>query len=251
MPDQPKPDPRAVRLMKRFREMEQWKLDAWAHGKSGTEKLCNLLLYRQGDKTDRLLAAQFLGYARTNLRAAQCLAQVAMWRGDDPDVRWTAMFALNAMGGPYAMTAIASVFINIDSSKVMVRTRSQPEKSLGLWALEFLYDMPQGRSYLEGVASGRSHEPQIWAWALVMLFDDDPPRWSRVVQEVVITETDPLPRRKIALELLIYLLTDSHFSAQWDGRSAWDSVASIALAKSDPPQLRSVAEAAMRQRPRR
>ena len=231
--------------------MEKWKLDAWAHGKSGTEKLCNLLLYRQGDKTDRLLAAQFLGYAKTNLRAAQCLASVAMWRGDDPDVRWTAMFALNAMGGPYAMTAIASVFINIESSKVMVRTRNSPTKSLGLWALEFLYDMPEGRTYLEGVAGGSGHDPQIWAWALVMLFDDDPPRWSRVLEDVMRSETEPLPRRKMALEALIYLLTDSHFAAQWDGRSAWDSVASVALAKSDPPQLRSIAEAAMRQRPRR
>ena len=141
--------------------MEKWKLDAWAHGKSGTEKLCNLLLYRQGDKTDRLLAAQFLGYAKTNLRAAQCLASVAMWRGDDP------------------------------------------------------------------------------------------PRWSRVLEDVMRSETEPLPRRKLALEALIYLLTDSHSSTQWDGRSAWDSVASIALAKSDPPQLRSVAESAMRQRPHR
>jgi len=49
----------------------------------------------------------------------------------------------------------------------------------------------------------------------------------------------------------VYLLTDSHYSAQWDGRSAWDSVASVALARSDPPQLRSIAESAMRQRPHR
>jgi hypothetical protein len=160
------------------------------------------------------------------------------------------MFALNSMGGPYARTALASVFINVDSSKVMVRTRNSPEKSLGLWALEFLYDMPEGRLYLEGVASGHGHEPMVWAWALVMLFDDDPPRWSAVLQDVVTTETEPLARRKIGLEALIYLLTDSHFSAQWDGRSAWDSVASIALAKSDPPQLRSIAESAMRRRPR-
>ena len=84
-----------------------------------------------------------------------------------------------------------------------------------------------------------------------MLFDDDPPRWSRVLEDVMRSETEPLPHRKMALEALIYLLTDSHFAAQWDGRSAWDSVASVALAKSDPHQLRSIAESAMRQRPPR
>jgi hypothetical protein len=231
--------------------MEQWKEDAWAHGKSGTEALCTILTSRHAEKTDRLLAAQMLGNAKTNWRAAQCLTQVALTPGDDPQVRWAAMFALNTIGGPYAVSALGTVFTSGESSKITVRTSHHPEKSLGLWALEFLYDLPEGRRFLEGVASGRGHEPQIWAWALVMLFDDDPPRWSRVVQDVVVTETDPLPRRKMALEVLIYLLTDSHFSAQWDGRSAWDSVASISLAKSDPPELRSIAQTAMRQRPPR
>jgi HEAT repeats len=253
MPDPPKPDPRAVEVMKRLRIMERWKEDAWAHGKGGTEALCAILKGRQFPKTERLMAAGMLGYAKTNLRAQQCLTEVAITRGEDPQVRWAAMFALNAIGGPYAMSALSTVFINIDSSKVMVPVRNQPSKSLGLWALEFLYDLPEGRSFLEEVASRsrRGQEPMVWSWALVMLFDDDPPRWSRVVQDVVATTTEPLPLRKIALELLIYLLTDSHFASMWDGRSAWDSVASISLAKSDPRELRSIAESAMKRRPRR
>lgn len=112
MPDPPKPDPRAVELMKRLRIMERWKEDAWAHGKGGTEALCALLKGRQNEKMERLMAAQMLGYAKTNLRAQQCLAEVAITCGEDPEVRWTAMFALNSIGGPYAMSAIATVFIN-------------------------------------------------------------------------------------------------------------------------------------------
>jgi hypothetical protein len=253
MPDPPKPDHRAVEMMKRLQMMERWKEEAWAHGKGGTEALCAILKGRQFPKTERLMAAGMLGYAKTNLRAQQCLTEVAITRGEDPQVRWAAMFALNAIGGPYAMSALATVFINIDSSKVMVPVRNQPPKSLGLWALEFLYDLPEGRSFLEEVASRRrrGQEPMIWSWALVMLFDDDPPRWSRVVQDVVGTTTEALPLRKIALELLIYLLTDPQFALQWDGRSAWDSVASISLAKSDPRELRSIAESAMKRRPRR
>jgi hypothetical protein len=65
MPDPLKPDPRAVQLMKKLRMMEQWKEDAWAHGKSGTEALCGILRSRQSEKMDRLLAAQMLCHQPT------------------------------------------------------------------------------------------------------------------------------------------------------------------------------------------
>lgn len=251
MPDQPKPNPRAVQLLKRLRMMEQWGENASAHGESGTDALCKTLTNRHGDKADRLMAAQLLGKASTNLPAMQCLAGVAGNRGDDPQVRWAAMLALNTAGGPMAVSALSAVFLDPGSSKVVLRTREYGEKSLGLWALEFLYDIPAGRRFLEGVAAGRGYDPEVWSMALVMLFDDDPPRWSRALQDVVANAAEPLLLRKTALEALVYLLTESFFSARWDGRSAWDSVASVALARSDAPQLRSIAEAAMRKRPAR
>jgi hypothetical protein len=145
-----------------------------------------MLTYREGDKFERSRGRCWAG--KTNWRAAQCLASVAMWRGDD--LRCAGRTCLAST--PSADLRHVGPRLGLhqhDSSKVMVQTHRR--RASGLWALISLRHA--GGAQLSGGVRRRGRS-QIWTWALVCCSTTI--RRDAVARGVMRSETEPLPRRR-------------------------------------------------------